>query len=68
MRVSTATIKYSNRGTVFSAQSLPRGYKQDNWSNELVVRQSPAVKNLNTEVENIVVTRHQATTGEGIAN
>jgi hypothetical protein len=33
-----------------------------------VLRQSPACKNMNTEAEDIVGIRHQATTGEGIAN
>jgi hypothetical protein len=28
----------SNRGVVFSLRSQPRCYKQDNWSNKLVVR------------------------------
>jgi hypothetical protein len=40
----------------------------DIWSNELVVRQSPADKKVSTEVEDIVGMRHQATTGEDIAN
>jgi hypothetical protein len=53
----------SNRGT-FSVQSVPRYYKQDSWSNELVVGHSPAHKNLSTEAEEIVGTRHQATNGE----
>jgi hypothetical protein len=44
----------SNRGMVFSVWSVPRCYKQDNWNNDLVVRQSPAGKNVNTETEYIV--------------
>jgi hypothetical protein len=32
------------------------------------VRQSPAGKNVSTEAEDIVGIRHQATTGEDIAN
>jgi hypothetical protein len=54
----------SNRGTVFSVRSVPRRHKQDNWSNELVVGQSPAGKNVSTEADDIVRIRHQATTGE----
>jgi hypothetical protein len=44
--------------------SVPGCYKQESWSNELVVVQSPAVKNVSTEAEDIVEIRHQATTGE----
>jgi hypothetical protein len=40
----------------------------DSWSNELVVRQSPAGKNVSTEAEDSGDTRHQATTGEDIEN
>jgi hypothetical protein len=40
----------------------------DSRSNELVVRQSPAGKNVGTEEEDIVGIRHQATTGEDIKN
>jgi hypothetical protein len=43
--VCTATIGNSNIGKVFSVRSVPRCYKQDSWSNELVVRQSPDGKN-----------------------
>jgi hypothetical protein len=39
----------------------------DSWSNELVVRQSPASKNVSTEAQDIVRIRYQATT-EDIAN
>jgi hypothetical protein len=42
--------------------------KQDNWSNELLVGQSPAGKYASTEAENIVGIRHQATTGEDTAD
>jgi hypothetical protein len=52
---------------VFSVRSVPRYYKQDNWSNELVARKSPVGKNVSTEAEGIVVIRHQATTGEDTA-
>jgi hypothetical protein len=38
----------------------------DSWSDELIVRQSPAGKNVSTEAEEIVGIRHQATTGEDI--
>jgi hypothetical protein len=34
--VFTATIGNSNKGTVFSVRSVPRCYKQDSWSNELL--------------------------------
>jgi hypothetical protein len=57
-----------NRWIVFSARSVPRCYKQDNWSNELVVGQSPAGKNVSTEAEDIVENPHQATTGEDTAD
>jgi hypothetical protein len=45
-----------------------RCYKQGSWSRELVVRQSSASKNMSMEAEDIVRIRHQATTGEDIAN
>jgi hypothetical protein len=48
--------------------TLTTTLKFDSWSNELVVRQSPVGKNANTETENIVGIRHQAKTGEDIAN
>jgi hypothetical protein len=53
---------------MFSVLSLPKCYKQERWSSELVVRQSPACKNLSTETEDIVGIRHKATTGENIAS
>jgi hypothetical protein len=45
-------------------RSVPICYKQGSGSNELVVRQSPAGKNVSTEAEDIVEIRHQATAGE----
>jgi hypothetical protein len=36
---------------------VPRVFKQDRWSSELVVRQSVAGKNVNTEAEDIVEVR-----------
>jgi hypothetical protein len=45
----------SNRRIVFSVQSMPRCYKQDNWSNELVVRQSLTSKDMNMEAEKVTV-------------
>jgi hypothetical protein len=48
--------------------SAPRYHKQDSWSNELFVRQSPAGKNVSTEAEDIVGIRRQPTTGEDTAN
>jgi hypothetical protein len=65
--VSTAEIRYSNRGTVFSVPSGPRCFKQGSWSNELVVRQSSAGKNVTAEAEVIVGIRHQPTTGVEVA-
>jgi hypothetical protein len=65
--VRMAVIGNSNRGTKFSPWSLLRCYKQDNWSNELVVRQSSAVKNVSMEAEDTAGICHQATTGEDIA-
>jgi hypothetical protein len=53
---------------MFSVRSIPRCYKQDSWSNELVVRQSPASKNVSTEADDIVGIHHQATTGEDTAH
>jgi hypothetical protein len=48
----------SNRGTIFSVQSLPRCYKQDSLCGvsgvESIVRQSQANKNESTEAEDIV--------------
>jgi hypothetical protein len=59
---------YSNRGTMLSVLSVPRCYKQDNWSNELAVGQSPASKHVSTEAEDIVGVRHQTTTVEDITD
>jgi hypothetical protein len=59
---------YSNRGTVFSMRSVSRYFKQGCWRNELDVRQSSVVKNVGTDAEDIVGIRHEATTGEDIAN
>jgi hypothetical protein len=47
---------------------MPRYYKQDSWSNELVVRQLPAAKNVNMEIEDFVGIRPQATTDEDTAD
>jgi hypothetical protein len=44
----------SNIGRVFSVLSVPSCYKQDNWSNELLVEQSPVGKNVSTEADDIV--------------
>jgi hypothetical protein len=49
---------------VFSVRSVQRCYKQDSWSNELVVGQSLACKNLSKEAEDFLGIRHQATTDE----
>jgi hypothetical protein len=57
-----------NRGRVFSVLSVPRCYKQDTWSNELVVGHSLPATNVSTETEDIVWIRQQATTGEYIAD
>jgi hypothetical protein len=65
--VCMATIGNSNSEMVFSVQSLLRCYKQNNWSNELIVRQSPAGKNVSMEAEDIVGICNQARTGEDIA-
>jgi hypothetical protein len=53
---------------VFAVRSVPRCYKQDSWSSELVVRQSPAGKNVSTEGEDIVWIRYRATIGEETAD
>jgi hypothetical protein len=63
-----ATIGYSNREMVFYVPSVSRCYKQDSWSNELVVRQSPAGNNMSMEAEDVVGIHHETTTGEVIAN
>jgi hypothetical protein len=57
-----------NRRTVFSVQSMLICYKQATWSNECVVRQSLASKNVSLEAEDIVEICHQATIGEGTAD
>jgi hypothetical protein len=49
---------------VFSVRTVPRCFKQGNWSSELVVGQSPFGKNVITEAGD----RHQATTGEETAD
>jgi hypothetical protein len=49
---------------VFSVKSVVKSLTLT--LNELVVGQSPASKNMNTEAEDIVGIRHQATTGEDI--
>jgi hypothetical protein len=48
------------QGKVFSVRSVPRCYKQENCSNELILGQSPAGKNVSMEAEHIVGIRHQA--------
>jgi hypothetical protein len=53
---------------VFSVQSLLRCYKQDSWSNELVVGQSPVGKNMSMVSEDIVGIQHQMTTSEDTAD
>jgi hypothetical protein len=40
--------------------------KQDSWSAELVVGQSPDGKNVSTDIKDIVEIRNQATAGEYI--
>jgi hypothetical protein len=57
-----------NRGTVFSLRWLPRCYKQDNWSNELVVGQPPVGKNVSMAAEDIFGFHHQATADEETAD
>jgi hypothetical protein len=52
---------------VFSVWYVPRCYKKDMWSYELVVWQSPDSKNMSTETEDTVQIHHQATTGEDTA-
>jgi hypothetical protein len=66
--VCRTTIENSMRGIMFSVRSVPRCYKQDRWSNELVVGRLPDCKNVSTEAEDIVGIRHQATTGEDTAD
>jgi hypothetical protein len=56
-----------SRELVFSVLPV-RCYIEDNWKNELVVRQSTVGKNVSTEAGNIVEVRHQATTGEDTAD
>jgi hypothetical protein len=53
---------------VFSVRSVPRCHEQISWSNELVVRQSTAGKNVSSEAEDIVGIRHQGTTSEDTAD
>jgi hypothetical protein len=40
----------------------------DSWGNQLVVKQSPAGKNVSTEAKDIDRISHQATTGEVTAD
>jgi hypothetical protein len=47
---------------------MPGCYKQDSWSNKLVVGESPTGKNMSTEAEDIVVICHWAMTGEDTAD
>jgi hypothetical protein len=42
--------------------------KVNSRSNELLVRRSPAAKDVSTEAEDFVEIRHQATTCEGVAD
>jgi hypothetical protein len=42
--------------------------KQDNWTNDLIVGQSPAGKKVSRLAEDIVEIRHQTTTDEGTAD
>jgi hypothetical protein len=51
---STKQQLNSIRGPVFSVRSVPKFYKQDSWSNKLVVGQSPVGKNMSTEAEDTV--------------
>jgi hypothetical protein len=53
---------------MFSVWSVPRCYKHDNCSNELVVGESPARKNVSMEEEGIVEIHHKATTTEDTAD
>jgi hypothetical protein len=62
---STKQQLNSNRGTMLSVLSMPTCYNQDNCSNELIVEQSPARKDLGTEAEDIFGIRHQETIAEG---
>jgi hypothetical protein len=63
-----ATIENSYMRMVFSVRFLPRCYKQDKWSNELVVRQSLTGKNVNREAEDIDGIRDHVPTDEDTAN
>jgi hypothetical protein len=58
----------ATEGTVFSVWSVPRCYKQGSWSNEVVVGQLPATKNMSMEAEDVVVICHQVMTGEDTAD
>jgi hypothetical protein len=40
--------------------------RADSWSNELVVRETPAAKDVSTEAEDTVENRYQVTTREDI--
>jgi hypothetical protein len=53
---------------LFPVRSEPISYKQDNWSNELVVGHSPASKNVSTEAEDTAGISHLATIGEHTAD
>jgi hypothetical protein len=51
--VDVAKQRPANRGKVFSVQSVPRRYNQGSLSNEIVVRQSLAGKNVTIEEADI---------------
>jgi hypothetical protein len=53
---------------VLSVRSVSKCYELVSWSNDLVVTQSSAGKNVSMEAEDIVEIRHQATTDENIAD
>jgi hypothetical protein len=63
-----ATIELQQRGTAISVRSMPRCYKQDSWSNELVAGQLPVGKNVSSEAEIVVGIRHQVATVEDAAD
>jgi hypothetical protein len=53
---------------MYSIRSVKRCYKSDRWSNELVMGQLPASKNVSMKAEYIVGICHQEMTGEDTAD
>jgi hypothetical protein len=60
--------EYISKRGLYGYITLTLTLRVDSWSNESVVRQPPAGKNVSTEAEDIVGICQQATNAEDIAN